>query len=102
MAQQPVDIPGADILALADAGIELLQHLAGRRTCASRPRQRDDVAVCLRDDAEAILKKRQVSVVFAEQPVEMPIVLEGHDHACLLRLELFAEPRYRWPACASQ
>ena len=90
MAQQSVDIAGADVLALADAGIELLQHLAGGRACAGRSGQRDDVAVRLRDDAEAILEKRQMSVVFAQQPVQMPVVLEGHDNACLLRFELLA------------
>ena len=102
VAQQSVDIAGADVLALADAGVELLQHLAGGRTCAGGSGQRDDVAVRLRDDAEAVLKKRQMAVVFAQQPVQMPVVLEGHDNACLLRFELLAQPRYRWPACASQ
>ena len=102
VAQQSVDVAGADVLALADTGVELLQHLAGCRTCASRSGQRDDVAVRLRDDAETVLEKRQMAVVFAQQPVQMPVVLEGHNDACLLRFELLAQARYRWPACASQ
>jgi hypothetical protein len=88
VAQQSIDVTGPDILALADARIELLQHLARRRACAWRPSQRDDVAVCLRDNAEAFFKESQMAVIFPKQPVQMPVILEGHDDACLLRLEL--------------
>ena len=88
MAQQTVDIARADVLTLADTRIELLEHLAGGGTSSGRSGQRDNVAVRLRDDTQTILKKRQVPVVFAQQPGQMPIVLEGHNNACLLRFEL--------------
>jgi len=44
--------------------------------------------VCLRDNAEAFFKESQMAVIFPKQPVQMPVILEGHDDACLLRLEL--------------
>jgi hypothetical protein len=66
MAQQSVDVAGADVLALPDARVELLQHLARRRTGGRWPRQRDHVAVGLRDDAETFFKESQMAVVFPE------------------------------------
>src|SRR5262245_15060947 len=43
-----------------------------------------------------------MSIVFAEQPVQMPVVLEGHDQARLRRSHLLAQARRRGPANASQ
>ena len=102
MAQQAIDVAGADVLALADARIELFQHLARRLAGGRRARQRHDVAMGLRLDAEPLLQQRQMSVVFAEQPIEMPVVLEGHDQTRLLSPELLAQPGSRWPTNASQ
>jgi hypothetical protein len=33
----------------------------------------------LRLDAETFLDESQVAVILPQQPVEMPVVLEGHD-----------------------
>ena len=87
MAQQAVDIAGPDVLALADARVELLQHVARHLAGRGRARQGHDVAVGVRLDAEALLEQRQMSVVFAEQPVQVPVVLERHDQARLLSSE---------------
>ena len=56
----------------------------------------------LRLDAEALLQKGQMSIVFAEQPVQMPVVLEGHDQARLRCSHLLAQARRCGPANASQ
>ena len=102
VAQQAVDVAGSDVLALADARVELFQHVARGLAGRGRPGQRHDVAVGLRLDAEPLLQQRQMSVVFAEQPVQVPVVLEGHDHARLRSSELLAQACRRWPSNASQ
>src|SRR5262245_40992641 len=102
MAQQAVDIAGAETLALPHAGVELLQHLARRYTCLGRPRQGDDVAMHVRLDAEPILEQGEMAVVRTEQATKMAVVLERHDHACLLDFERLGCTRRRWPAHASQ
>ena len=50
---QAVDIAGADVLALAHARVELLQHARAQSRRRRRARQRDDVAVGLRLDRRA-------------------------------------------------
>src|SRR5581483_4156348 len=102
MAQQAIDVTGPDVLALAHPRIELLQHLARRLARRRRPGQGDDVAVGLRLDAEPLLEQRQMSVILAEQPVQMPIVLEGHDHARLRSSQLLAQTCGCRPSNASQ
>ncbi len=85
MPDQAVEIAGADVVALGDAGIQLLQHAAGDVAAAFRAGQDHDVAVRVRLDAEPILDQRQMRVVLAEQPRQEPVVLEGHDHPLLGR-----------------
>ena len=76
-SQDAVDVAGTNVLALPDARVELLEHIARRLDRARGARLRHDVAVRLRLDAEPLLQERQMSIVFAEQPVQMPVVLEG-------------------------
>jgi hypothetical protein len=102
MAQDAVDVAGSDVLALPDAGVELLQHIARRLDGAGRSGQRHDVAVRLRLDAEPLLQERQMSIVFAEQPVQMPVVLERNHQAPLRRSHLLAQARGCGHANASQ
>src|SRR5262245_10757065 len=41
-------------------------------------------------------------IVFAEQPVQVPVVLERHDDTRLRSSHLLAQTRGRWPSNASQ
>jgi len=102
VAQQAVHVTGADILAAPHSGIELLQHLPGRGAGFGRPGEDDDVAVRLRLDAKALLKQGQVPVVFAQQSVQMAVVLERHHHSRLRTLGGFTHVRRRRPAHARQ
>ena len=92
VAQQAVDIAGADVLALANARVELFQHLARRLACRGGPVSVTTLPCACASMPRRSSSKRQMSVVFAEQPVQMPVVLEGHDQARLRRSE---------PACPS-
>ena len=67
MADEAVEVAGADRLAGGCALIELLQHAARDRPMRFRPGQRDDVAVRVRLDAETVLDQRQMAVVLAEK-----------------------------------
>ena len=59
MADEPVEIAGADLLAVGDARVKLLEHPA--RDIAGRLRavEDDDVAMGVRFDAEAVLDQRR-------------------------------------------
>jgi hypothetical protein len=96
MAQQAVNIAGSNVLALANARVELFQHVTRCLAGGGGPVQRHHVTVGLRLDAEPLLQQRQMSVVFAEQPVQVPVVLEGHDHTRLRSSELLAQALSRW------
>ena len=88
MADEAVEVAGADLLAGGDAAVELLEHAARDLAGGLRPVEDDDVAVRMRLDAEPVLDQRQVAVKFPEQPRQMPVVLERHDDALVRSLHL--------------
>ena len=102
VAEQSVDIPRPDILALADARIKLFQHVTCGLTGFRGAGEGNHIAVGLRLDAEALLEQGQMPIVFAEQPVQVPVVLERHDYTRLRSSHLLAQTRGRWPSNASQ
>ena len=53
-------------------------------------------------DPKPLLQQRQMAVIFAEQPIEMPVVFERHHQAGLLIPELLAQSGCPWPTHASQ
>ena len=77
MTDQPVDVAGPDLVAVAGTLVEALEHLAGLQAGGFRADQRDDIAVRVRLDAEPLLEQRQVRVVLAEQDGQQPVVIEG-------------------------
>ncbi len=90
MADEAVEIAGADRLAGGRALIELLQHAARDLAGGFRPVQRDDVAVRMRLDAEAVFDQRKMAVVFAEQPRQVAVVLERDYQALVCRPAFWA------------
>ena len=102
MPQETVDVARADVLTAPHARVELLQHLPGGGAGLSRPDQRDDVAVGVRLDVEAVLDEGEMPVVFAEEAVQVAVVLKGHHHARLSDLRRLARVRCRRPAYARQ
>ena len=102
MTQQAVDVAGADVLALAYARVELLEHIACRLAGFGWARQSHDVAVGVRFDAQPLLEQGQVAVVFAEQPVQVTIVFERHHQMCLSGPGDLAQACCRWPTHACQ
>jgi hypothetical protein len=102
MPQQAVDIAGGDVVAGADARIELFQDFAGSRTGFGGSAQCHHVAVHVRLYAEAVLDQCQMTVILAKQPAEVAIVLEGHDYARVRDLRRFAHVNCRGPTHARQ
>ena len=83
---------GADVLALADARIELFQDVAGGFAGSTRARQRHHVAMRLGLDTEPLFEQGQMPIELAQQPIEMAVVLEGHNQPRLLAVaELLAK-----------
>ncbi len=66
MPNETVEVAGADRLAGRRTLVQLLEHAARNLTGGFRPIQRDDVAVRVRLDAEAIFDQRKMTVVFTE------------------------------------
>ena len=102
MAQEAVDVARADVLALADARIKLLEHVTRNFAGFHWACQRHHVAVGMRLDAKALLEQCQMPVVFAEKAIQVAVVLKRHDQTCLLRPGYFTQPRRRWPTHACQ
>ena len=77
---EPVDVAGADVLALLDAGVGGLQHAAGKLAFWSGAGQDDHVAVRMGGDPEPFLDEGKMGIVFAEQPRQEAVVIEwNHD-----------------------
>ena len=81
VADQPVEVARADLLALGDALVESLEHFARDAAGRLRAGQDDDVAVGVGIDAEPVLDQGKVGIEFAEKSGEQPVVLEGDDDA---------------------
>jgi hypothetical protein len=78
VADETVEVAGSDLLALADAVVELLQHVAGHLAGALGARQDDDIAVGVGLDAEAVLDQGKVGVELSQELGQTPVVLEWH------------------------
>ena len=93
VADEAVEVAGADRLAGGSALIKLLQHVARDVQRALRPVERNDVAVRVRLDAETVLDQRQVAVVLAEKLRQMAVVLKGDDNTLVRDLSFGSSAR---------
>ena len=104
MTKRAVDVGWPDGLALAGAGIELLEHFAGDFYAGRRAVEGYDIAVRDGADPEPILEHREIGVVFAEQGGYHTVVLEGNGQpaVCLLRLAALGGAGLGWIAKSCQ
>jgi len=77
MAQEAVDVAGADVLALSDACVKFLEHFACNFARLHWACQGYDIAMGMRLDAQAFLQQCQMPIVFAEKAIEVAIVPNG-------------------------